>query len=476
MTSDSAITETHGSPYEVPSDTSSLDRLSRLINDEAEIRNRLTFVRDQLAGMNLLSGVRSVQVTREVFESNKIEGVGPDIGRTHSILSSDAYKQSTLDHAMFTNAVKNDQDLTDVLGLMGARRLAQKLSVGDERPITEMDIRTLHSWICSQESHAGMYKRFHVTIFGSNHEPHLPVDVPGAMSDLVKWLRHSSGSAILRASIAHAWLTHIHPFEDGNGRIARLLANIILRSGGLPPAIVKHASQRGPYLDALGQSDDGGDILPFAAVFRRSLRRYIKEVEQPEFLNNIFDRELENRGSSPFEWWSHEFQSLANILELELRPAGISVRSAGRLDNESFALLQRTDPTGNTWAYYIEDGQNRLLIWLGYVSTSMRTDAAPEEIFPSAYFSARQTNPNSYKPYRRLGAGEFGGLQELHILPGLPSVVYLRIAGRTIVESIDQAAARLAIICIRKLSEMTHEIVPETVQQPAWDAVFSTDH
>lgn len=473
-----ASSETRGSPYDVPVDELSRARLDGLLDHELDLRQRLEAVKRQLEEMNLLVGVRAVQTTREVFESNKIEGVGPDIGRTHEILSSREHAQATLDHEMFSRAVSYDQDLTDVLGLMGARRLALKLSVGAERPITEMDIRTLHSWICSKETHAGMYKRFHVTIQGSRHEPLLPIDVPAAMSDLVRWLRSASGSIILRASIAHAWLTHIHPFEDGNGRIARLLANIVLRSGGLPPAIVKHSSQRGPYLDALSHSDAGGDILPFAAVFRRSLSRYIREVEHPEFLEGVFDRELANRGSTPFEWWTNAFRNFIDILRLELSTSGIGLREAGSLDDESFALLRNRDSTGNTWVYFIHDHENHVLLWLGYASSSLRTDAAPEELYPSMYFSTRRTDGQSYKPYRRLPPLELDGLEEMHLLPGLPTSIYARLSGRTIVESVDRGATRLAAIAIRKLREMSFKPAETQGTQAgaAWETVFSGDH
>jgi len=48
----------------------------------------------------------------------------------------------------------------------------------------------------------------------------------------------------------HMAIVHIHPFSDGNGRIARLLANIILLKAGLPPLVVEK-SQRRKYIECL---------------------------------------------------------------------------------------------------------------------------------------------------------------------------------------------------------------------------------
>jgi len=58
-----------------------------------------------------------------------------------------------------------------------------------------------------------------------------------------------------------AWLHHrfvrIHPFSDGNGRVARTLASLVLMKSGLPPLIIRRDEDRESYLDALKVSDNG---------------------------------------------------------------------------------------------------------------------------------------------------------------------------------------------------------------------------
>ena len=62
-----------------------------------------------------------------------------------------------------------------------------------------------------------------------------PLVVPGLMTELVDWLRLSTDTSIVvRAALVHLNLVAIHPFNDGNGRTARLLASMVLMEHGIP--------------------------------------------------------------------------------------------------------------------------------------------------------------------------------------------------------------------------------------------------
>lgn len=94
---------------------------------------------------------------------------------------------------------------------------------------------------------------------GSSHA-YAPVDdTPGEMHRLVSELRSTefaSAHPLLQASFAHHALAAVHPFSDGNGRVARVLASVyLLRAVSVP--LVVFADQRGLYLQALAAADEG---------------------------------------------------------------------------------------------------------------------------------------------------------------------------------------------------------------------------
>lgn len=91
-------------------------------------------------------------------------------------------------------------------------------------------------------------------------EPHL---VAGQLSDLCQWINHSQLHPVATASIAHYNMVRIHPFQDGNGRGARLLMNLILLKADYIPAVIV-VDQRDRYLAALKAADQG-NLSPFVA-------------------------------------------------------------------------------------------------------------------------------------------------------------------------------------------------------------------
>lgn len=76
-----------------------------------------------------------------------------------------------------------------------------------------------------------------------------------------------SGEAINKVLEVAAWIHHkivwIHPFRDGNGRVARLMANLVLERYGLIPVSSRvERDNRNAYLEALKQADEMEDYQP----------------------------------------------------------------------------------------------------------------------------------------------------------------------------------------------------------------------
>lgn len=158
----------------------------------------------------------------------------------------------------------------------------------DSRPtLSEALIRTIHQLVVreTESKTAGMYRTGNVLITGASHTPPDVSAVPGAMRDLLEWMRNNRGKThpVEFAAIVHHRLVNIHPFFDGNGRTARIVMNLLLLVEGYPLVIVLK-NDRKKYYRALAKAD-AGDLRPFvrliAQAVERSLNIYLKTIAPP---------------------------------------------------------------------------------------------------------------------------------------------------------------------------------------------------
>jgi Fic family protein len=131
--------------------------------------------------------------------------------------------------------------------------------------LTEADIRNLHRLVVQRSNPeiAGSYAdqgRYVLTDAGRHSFPS-PAEIPALMGDFARWLAAAPDTPET-AFAAHRRLVDIHPFNDGNGRVARLLMNLILLRGGYPPAAVR-PEDRLRYIRALQDAQAGSDAGDF---------------------------------------------------------------------------------------------------------------------------------------------------------------------------------------------------------------------
>jgi Fic family protein len=107
---------------------------------------------------------------------------------------------------------------------------------------------------------AGQFRSVPVVIRGANFTPPHPTEIPALIEQWLGWISEGGPGAaydpITRAAIAHHGFEAVHPFEDGNGRVGRLLLSLMLLRGGYPPAIIKN-EWRLVYLEALDRANLG---------------------------------------------------------------------------------------------------------------------------------------------------------------------------------------------------------------------------
>jgi Fic family protein len=95
------------------------------------------------------------------------------------------------------------------------------------------------------------------------------------MGDYARWLTGSTDTP-QNAFDAHRRLAEIHPFDDGNGRTARLLMNLILIRGGYPPVAVR-PEDRPAYIAALQHSQAGKGAESFDLLLYQRLDETLGE-------------------------------------------------------------------------------------------------------------------------------------------------------------------------------------------------------
>jgi Fic family protein len=150
------------------------------------------------------------------------------------------------------------KDHLEALDHYDAIRYVRELA-REKAPLTESDVRNLHRLVLqrSRPDIAGSYAdlaRYVRTETGRFEFPS-PAEIPALMGDFAKWLTVAPNTPD-SAFEAHRRLVDIHPFNDGNGRTARLLMNLVLIRSGYPPIAVR-PEDRPAYIRALQRSQAG---------------------------------------------------------------------------------------------------------------------------------------------------------------------------------------------------------------------------
>jgi Fic family protein len=154
----------------------------------------------------------------------------------------------------------------------------EQLALGDD-PIHQREIRELHTLVCKRADGeiAGRYRTINVMAAGSGHRCPEAILIPKLMTEFDQWLNASTDlHPVDFAAEAHYRLVTIHPFTDGNGRLARLLMNLLLIQTGYPLAIIR-VEDRLPYIDSI-MAWRAGDDAPLKRMVRSSVLSSLTEL------------------------------------------------------------------------------------------------------------------------------------------------------------------------------------------------------
>lgn len=250
------------------------------------------------------------------YHSNNMEGNSLTYGETRALL-------------LYGMTAKG-KPLNDHLEISGHQAAIDWLVevVKKEAEITEHFIRSLHQIIFGGKFHdsvkVGGYKdtdNFLITKTNETLRFTSPEETPFEMQNLVtkyqQKIAEGNDNPIVLAAAFHYEFVRIHPFEDGNGRMSRLLMNFILMRFGYPPAVIK-TEEKESYYTALQLADAEKNSLPLAEYLAtaviHSLELMLKgargeSIEEPSDLDKqlaMLEKELLQKGTKIEKIYSPE--------------------------------------------------------------------------------------------------------------------------------------------------------------------------
>ena len=241
------------------------------------------------------------------YHSNALEGNTLTFGETAAFLAQG-----------LTASGKPFKDYLDIRGHDKVIDVLADLVRGSE-PLTESLIRQLHEILLVEPYEVkglsldglqtfrrveiGKYKsapNHVITTTGATHYFSSPSETPAHMQKLLEWCREETAQKSMHpiafASLFHHRFVNIHPFDDGNGRMARILMNLILMQSKQLVAIIK-TEFKNDYLFALSKADAGepDDLINFiGGCVANSAETFLKAANG-EPIDNLsdFDMRLE---------------------------------------------------------------------------------------------------------------------------------------------------------------------------------------
>jgi Fic family protein len=130
----------------------------------------------------------------------------------------------------------------------------------------------------TKEDIAGKIRTHDVAIAQSKFKPPMYIELGTLLNEFIDWYREQRTKIhpVELAALVHLKFVTIHPFSDGNGRISRLIMNLILKNNNFPLLDIPY-TKRTSYYNALERSQTNGDENIFVQWF---FRRYLAEYKK----------------------------------------------------------------------------------------------------------------------------------------------------------------------------------------------------
>lgn len=224
---------------------------------------------------------REEAIVRTVHHGTHIEGNELSIGEAEKLLAG-------------AKIVGRDRDIQEVLNYRNVLKFIEEY---DKNDITDESLKHIHSMTVNRlllDDATGVYRKTQVVVKNSatgevTFRPPPAIEIPFLISSFLQWLNTSQQDdihTVLKAGIAHYEIVRIHPFLDGNGRVARALATLVLFKAGYD--IKRFFSLEEHYdreplsyyesLQAVGKSN--GNLTPWLEYFTQGLAIELTRIKE----------------------------------------------------------------------------------------------------------------------------------------------------------------------------------------------------
>lgn len=371
-----------------------------------QVKARLTAIEERVSLLRL-NGTLSEKTVRDYYGEKRFEQVAESNAIEGSTLSTGETELAVLKGITITG--HDPAFVKDAMALDRALTRITELARDKTHPTDIQQLHEVHAILLGDRPGAGVFRSQRVTIRGAKHTPPKTWEqIMKMMDDWKKWsLENSSLPAPIRAAVMHAWLTHVHPYIDGNGRISRAIGNLELIRAGYPPIIIKK-KERERYMEALAESDEGGDLRSFIELIFDRIEGGLTGLElsakNKQGFNPAIER-IRQTQKKQLYIWETSVKLLASIIEHKvsqlIEPVGGTCSARlydSPLDLDDYIEVCGGHSVPRSWAFTVRleiPGISRLekLAFIGHRSTKMH-HYLKQQGGPSLYWSTK--NPEGF--------------------------------------------------------------------------------
>jgi len=403
-------------PFEVKEN---LDNIDKIIDDLNERR-------DKGLSKELLDNLKRQLLIKQVYHSNAIEGNKLSLRETELILNGMVINERPLKDEIEARSLANATEY--LYGLIDGREALSKRTLLELHSLIMQNIPGIN---------AGEFRKEDVQIKGAEHKPPYFHDVDAHIDELFQWMNRNSHKhpPLIMGAVLHHWLTWIHPFSDGNGRVSRMFLNFFLLQKGYPEIIIKITDRDNYYTSLI--AGDNGNLNNLVELLTDNIRETISIYEelinedqrQKAWLGQYKGISVENyeaaksKHSYDYEVWKNQLNVFKTLLKKSLIEIG-SVLNHLNLDFKEYEII--------SFSQYLDLLEDRRVSNTWYLTTRIFDTNKKEGLTLIFYFERLYRS----KILRSLGADQKNN-QELKFKKKNPPAIKLYVSARRNGLSID---------------------------------------